>query len=219
MANFFPRWTNWLPIKLVVCGIVIVCGLTAATWYYGTPKYTKVGYQPIQPVPFPHDIHVTQLGIDCRYCHSFVEVAAHSNVPNTQTCMNCHTQVQKDNPKLEPVRESWKSGDPVEWVWIYRPCDRSTPIRPGRRSSSFRAPAQALGCPFAPGCGSSCRSGYWARSSAPPLPQSCDNTGNLFPVASREYRGERAPAGSVDNPLSYISASRNTMSPQSARRR
>ena len=42
--------------------------------------------------------------MDCRYCHGFVEVAAHSNVPDTQVCMNCHTQVQKDNPKLEPVR-------------------------------------------------------------------------------------------------------------------
>ena len=23
MANFFPRWTNWIPIKLIVCAIVI----------------------------------------------------------------------------------------------------------------------------------------------------------------------------------------------------
>ena len=123
MANFFPRWTNWIPLKVVVCVIVIACGLTGATWYYATPKYTKVGYQPIQPVPFPHDIHVTQLGMDCRYCHSFVEVAAQSNVPNTATCMNCHTQVAKDNPKLQPVQESWKSGQPVEWVWLYRTVD------------------------------------------------------------------------------------------------
>jgi hypothetical protein len=123
MANFFPRWTNWIPLKLVICGIIAVCGLTAATWYYATPKYTKIGYEPIQPVPFPHDIHVSQLGMDCRYCHSFVEMAAQSNVPNTQTCMNCHTQVQKDNPKLEPVRASWKTGNPVEWVWIYRTVD------------------------------------------------------------------------------------------------
>jgi hypothetical protein len=120
MANFFPRWSNWLPLKLAICSFLIVCGLTAGTWYYVTPKYTKVGYEPIQPVPFPHDIHVTQLGMDCRYCHSFVETAAHSNVPNTQTCMACHQQVQKDNPKLEPVRTSWKTGDPVEWVWIHR---------------------------------------------------------------------------------------------------
>ncbi|HEY5768064.1 MAG TPA: cytochrome c3 family protein, partial [Candidatus Udaeobacter sp.] len=108
MANFFPRWTNWIPLKVIVCVIVTVCGLTGATWYYATPKYTKIGYQPIQPVPFPHDIHVTQLGMDCRYCHSFVEVAAQSNVPNTATCMNCHAQVAKDNPKLQPVQESWK---------------------------------------------------------------------------------------------------------------
>ncbi len=67
MANFFPRWTNWLPLKLAICGVVLVCGLTGATWYYVTPKYTRVGYEPIQPVPFPHDIHVSQLGMDCRY--------------------------------------------------------------------------------------------------------------------------------------------------------
>src|SRR3984957_16024664 len=121
--NFFPRWTNWLPLQMAVAGILITCGLTAATWYYATPKYTRVGHQPTQPVPFPHDIHVTQLGMDCRYCHSFVEVAAHSNLPNTQTCMNCHSQVQKDNPKLQPIRDSWKTGEPVSWVQLHRTPD------------------------------------------------------------------------------------------------
>src|SRR5881227_315448 len=112
MANFFPRWTNWIPLKVIVCVIVIGCGLTAATWYYVTPKYTKVGYQPIQPVPFPHDIHVTQLGMDCRYCHSFVEVAAQSNVPNTATCMNCHTQVEKTIPSCSRCRKAGKMVSP-----------------------------------------------------------------------------------------------------------
>ena len=123
MANFFPRWSNWLPLKILICGAVTVTALTAATWYYVTPKYTRVGYEPIQPNPFPHDIHVQQLGMDCRYCHSFVDKAAHSNLPDTQTCMACHSQVQKDNPKLEPVRVSWKTGQPVEWVQIHRTPD------------------------------------------------------------------------------------------------
>ena len=123
MANFFPRWTNWLPLKIMICGIVIVTALVGATWYYDTPKYTRVGYMPTQPVPFPHDLHVTQLGMDCRYCHNAVEVAAHSNVPDTQVCMNCHTQVQKENPKLEPVRSSWTTGQPVPWVQIHRTPD------------------------------------------------------------------------------------------------
>src|SRR5207302_10220178 len=123
MANFFPRWTNWLPLKMAVCMSVLGTGVTAGTWYYFTPKYTRVGYQPGQPVPFPHDVHVSQLGMDCRYCHSFVEVAAHSNVPTTQVCMNCHSQVQKDNPKLKPVFDSWQYGRPIEWVQIHKTPD------------------------------------------------------------------------------------------------
>ncbi len=123
MANFFPRWSNWLPIKVAVIAAVLGTAVMAGVWYYFTPKYTRIGYMPIQPAPFPHDIHATQLGMDCRYCHSFVEVAAHSNVPNTQVCMNCHTQVQKENPKLATVRESWKSGQPMSWVQIHKTPD------------------------------------------------------------------------------------------------
>jgi len=123
MANIFPRWSNLLPIKLTICATVLGTALTLGCWYYFTPKYTRVGYMPVQPVPFSHEIHVSQLGLDCRYCHSFVEVAAHSNVPNTQTCMNCHTQVQKDNPKLKPVHDSWETGKPIEWVQIHKTPD------------------------------------------------------------------------------------------------
>ena len=123
MANFFPRWTNWVPIKLLVCGIVLAGGLTGATWYYATPKYTRVGYQPIQPVPFSHATHAEQLGIDCRYCHSTVEKSWFSNIPSSSTCMNCHNQVLKDDPRLALVRESAASGKPIPWVQIHRTPD------------------------------------------------------------------------------------------------
>ena len=109
MANFFPKWTNWFPLKLVICIGAIVPVIAGGLTYYFTPKYTRVGYEPTQPVPFSHVIHVQQLGMDCRYCHSFVEVASHSNVPTTQTCMACHTQIKANSPKLAPVRESWKT--------------------------------------------------------------------------------------------------------------
>lgn len=120
MANIFPRGANWLPIKILICLGVLGAAVPAAMTYYFTPKYTRVGYQPVQPVSFPHNIHVDQLGMDCRYCHSHVEVAAHSNIPTTQVCMNCHSQVQKDNPKLKPVVDSWQTGKPVEWVQIHK---------------------------------------------------------------------------------------------------
>ncbi len=123
MANIFPRGSNWIPIKLTIISTFVGVALTCGVWYYFTPKYTRVGYQPVQPVPFPHNVHVAQLGMDCRYCHSFVEVAAHSNVPTTQVCMNCHSQVQKDNPKLLPVRDSWTTGKPIQWVQIHKTPD------------------------------------------------------------------------------------------------
>ena len=33
--------------------------------------------------------------------------------------MNCHKHIKKDSPKLAPVRESWKTGEPIEWVNVH----------------------------------------------------------------------------------------------------
>jgi hypothetical protein len=88
---------------------------------YGfSPKTLDGQYQPVQPVPYSHALHAGKLGLDCRYCHSTVENAAHAAVPPTQTCMNCHTQIHKDSPKLEKVRESYATGMPIEWIKVHK---------------------------------------------------------------------------------------------------
>ena len=119
MANLFPKATNLIVIKAGAALGLVGTLAAVAVWYYFTPKYSRVGYQPQQPVYFQHDLHVGQLGLDCRYCHSFVEKSGYSNYPTTQTCMNCHTQIQKDNPRLAPVRDSWATGKPIAWVKIH----------------------------------------------------------------------------------------------------
>ena len=48
----FPKWTNWLPLALGVGAALMGGGVTAGVTYYFTPKYTRVGYEPVQPVPF-----------------------------------------------------------------------------------------------------------------------------------------------------------------------
>ncbi len=123
MANFFPRSSNYIPLKLVFCGAVLGGLVTLAYWYYFTPDYARVGYQPNQPVAFDHSLHANQLGMDCRYCHSFVEVSSHSNVPATHTCMKCHSQVLKESPKLELVRRSYETGESIPWVRIHKAPD------------------------------------------------------------------------------------------------
>ena len=120
MSDIFPKWTNKLPSRILLGLVLLATAGTIGVTYYFTPKYTRVGYSPIQPVPFPHSVHVEQLGMDCRYCHSAVEKSWYSNVPAAQTCMNCHNQVLKDDPRLAPIRESAATGKPVEWVQIHK---------------------------------------------------------------------------------------------------
>ena len=104
MSAIFPKWTNRLPLLIIVALVLVGTAVTAGVWYYFTPKYTRVGYQPVQPVAFSHAIHVDQLGMDCRYCHTDVEKSWFSNIPTASTCMNCHNQVLKDDPRLALVR-------------------------------------------------------------------------------------------------------------------
>jgi hypothetical protein len=70
-------------------------------------------------VQFSHEHHVAGLGIDCRYCHTSVEESSYAGIPATETCMQCHSQIWADSPKLFPVRESFKSNNSLEWNRVY----------------------------------------------------------------------------------------------------
>jgi len=120
MASFFPKWANQLAPKLVLgAGLAGTLALAGVTYYF-TPKYTRVGYQPIQPVAFSHKVHVEQLGVDCRYCHNGVDKSWFSNIPAASTCMNCHSLLLKDDPRLQLVRDSYQSGQAIPWIQIHK---------------------------------------------------------------------------------------------------
>ena len=118
MAQIFPKWTNSLPTILAVAVLAGGTAVIAGINYYFSPKFTDVGYRPKQPVPYSHKLHAGDLGIDCRYCHSTVEVSAKANVPPTQTCMNCHKLVLPESEKLAPIRESYATKVPMQWVRV-----------------------------------------------------------------------------------------------------
>ncbi len=98
---------------------VVTVALIFLIWYTWSPRYTDVGYQPEQPVPFSHALHAGNLGMDCRYCHNTVEQGPHAAIPPTSTCMNCHAQVQTESPRLETVRQSAETGEPIPWVRVH----------------------------------------------------------------------------------------------------
>lgn len=82
------------------------------------PYTTEVNVPRQQPVPFSHNHHAN-MGIDCRYCHTSVEEAGHAGIPPTKTCMNCHSMIWSESPMLEPVRESFRTGESLEWTRVH----------------------------------------------------------------------------------------------------
>jgi hypothetical protein len=116
----FPKWTNSLPLVLLAVAALAGAGVAAGVTIYLTPKYTRAGYQPVQPVPFSHSIHAGQLGMDCRYCHNGVDKSWFANLPSASTCMNCHNQVLKDDPRLQIIPDSATNNTPIAWVQVHK---------------------------------------------------------------------------------------------------
>lgn len=119
MAQIFPKWTNEAPRRILFGSIIFLNAIVFCVWYFFSPEFLEVGYSPEQPVPFSHKLHAGQLGMDCQYCHTQVKESRYANIPATQTCMNCHNQIATDSTSLEPVRQSWETGEPVEWNRVH----------------------------------------------------------------------------------------------------
>lgn len=111
-----------------MAGLVAPAYVVLLVAYGASTEATDVGYAPAQPIPYSHALHAGELGIDCRYCHTAVEVAANAAIPPTMTCINCHALahgIRADSPKLAPLREAFYGGErvpaglPIPWVRVH----------------------------------------------------------------------------------------------------
>ena len=117
--NVFPRWLNALRVLAGALALAAGVYVVALFAYGASPKTLSAGFAPEQPVPFSHALHAGELGLDCRYCHTTVEIAARAAVPPTETCMNCHLRIRAQSELLKPVFDSWASGEPVHWKRVH----------------------------------------------------------------------------------------------------
>ncbi len=120
MPQIFRHSTNYLA-RTTIFGAAFL--LLAALWVgaqiYRSGWNTGQHIERQQPIQFSHKHHVGDDGIDCRYCHTTVETSASAGMPSTAICMNCHKQIWADSPYLEPVRASFKTGKPLEWIRVH----------------------------------------------------------------------------------------------------
>jgi Cytochrome c7 and related cytochrome c len=120
MAQVFDRSSNALArMSLVLTGLIVIALGVALDQLQRSPWVTKQGQRPDQPIPFSHKHHVEGLGLQCQYCHTQVEKAAYAGIPPTKTCINCHAQIWTNAELLEPVRQSWATGESVRWIRVH----------------------------------------------------------------------------------------------------
>lgn len=116
MAQIFkPSSNSVAKVTLLAVAIGVPAVWLSLAGLSRSPANTRVNVAINQPVPFSHQHHVTELGIDCRYCHTAVEKSAFPGLPSTETCMSCHSQIWTNSPLLEPVRQSYETGTPIKW--------------------------------------------------------------------------------------------------------
>jgi len=121
MAQLFPRSFNHLS-KLTIYALVLSVAFAVwmAIYIYNSSYVTGVRVAPEQPVQFSHKHHVGDDGIDCRYCHTTVEISGFAGIPSTEICMTCHSELWKNSPILEPVRASYQTGESIRWRRVHR---------------------------------------------------------------------------------------------------
>jgi hypothetical protein len=116
MPNIFkPSSNSGAKVSLLVGLAAPVLALSIGSAVSRSSANTGVGIPLDQPVPFSHMHHISELGIDCRYCHPGVEVSGKAGIPQTETCMTCHSQIWTNSPLLDVVRKSYETGKPIKW--------------------------------------------------------------------------------------------------------
>jgi hypothetical protein len=115
MAQVFPPASNYIARTSIILGVLLPVVLVASGMALTrSPFNTKVSIPQAQPIPFSHQHHALELGIDCRYCHTGVEKAGYAGIPPLQTCMSCHSQIWTNSPLLEPMRKAYRDDEPLK---------------------------------------------------------------------------------------------------------
>ena len=112
-TNALAKTTIFGAFFILLAALWVTASITRSSW--NTGQWVEIQ----QPVQFSHKHHAGDDGIDCRYCHTSVETSASAGIPSTSVCMNCHKQIWSDSPYLEPVRASFKTGQPLEWTRVH----------------------------------------------------------------------------------------------------
>jgi hypothetical protein len=74
----------------------------------------------VQPIEFPHNVHVGTYRMDCQYCHADARRSDYAGLPSVSRCMGCHKITAADKPEIKKLAEYAQKNEPIPWVRIFK---------------------------------------------------------------------------------------------------
>jgi len=87
-------------------------GVALRHYFYRLPE-------PVQPIEFPHDIHVGKQIACTEYCHESVMTGPRAGLPSVRTCMICHTAIATDRPLIQQITRMQEQGLDLAWQRVF----------------------------------------------------------------------------------------------------
>ena len=87
------KWTAIPGLLALAAGAVMLSAYSGAS--------SSQHSSPIQPIAFPHPVHVQKLGMNCLYCHNAANKSMDPGLPAVSTCVGCHNQIGPERPATD----------------------------------------------------------------------------------------------------------------------
>ena len=119
-----PTRLTWRAAAAVCLGVALVWVLGARAQGPDTPRAgdASTGASAsgtTQPIAFSHAEHVSQVGLDCQFCHAYARRGPVAGIPSVQRCVGCHRVVLNDQPEILKLIAYWEDEAPIPWVRVH----------------------------------------------------------------------------------------------------
>jgi len=74
---------------------------------------------PVQPIEFPHNVHVDKKIACTEYCHESVTSGPVAGLPSVRTCMICHNAIATDRPRIKQITAMRDKGIDLAWQRVF----------------------------------------------------------------------------------------------------
>ena len=104
----------WLTRRRIIIALVVILVVAAAAILLFV---TQAKAAPAQPLAFNHQA-MSQMGIQCLYCHNTARQSPAAGMPSMAKCMGCHKVIDPTVPVIKELAGYWDRQQPIEWVRV-----------------------------------------------------------------------------------------------------